>query len=276
MSLTSRRFIPLFAISQALLVASVLGYLLAPYAERIPNMVAPVVATVVGLVWMIPYPIAPRAFHYLASDDNFPIETCNFIDVNQLSGNLFAHYRWGGYLNYRTDGRMKVYIDSRADTVYDDQTYLKYATVQLYKPGWIDTIENSGAQYILWPRSREGQQMSQLLNSGRWRLLYDDFISVLLVRTDQSLPEPLKATSDSAYRRLRDGIQNLEQRRYAEAESSFQSALDMMPDLEFACYSLAQVKSLQGNKLEARDMIEECQKRFPNTVKLKAYEEFLK
>ena len=276
MSLTSRRFIPLFAISQALLVAPVLGYLLSPYAERIPDIVAPVVAAVVGLVWMIPYPVSQHAFHYLASDDNFPIETCNFIDVNQLNGNIFAHYRWGGYLNYRTDGKMKVYIDSRADTVYDDQTYMQYATVQHYNPGWIDVIENSGAQYILWPRSREGQQMSQLLNSGRWRLLYDDFISVLLVRTDQPLPDPLKPTSDTAYRRLRDGIHNLEQRRYAEAESSFQSALDIMPHLEFACYSLAQVKSLQGNKQGARDTIEECQRKFPNPVKLKAYEEFLK
>lgn len=276
MSLTSRRFIPLFAISEALLVAPVLAHLLTPYAGRIPDTVAPVIAIVIGVIWMIPYPIAPHAFHYLASDDNFPIETCNFIDVNQLNGNIFAHYRWGGYLNYRTDGRMKVYIDSRADTVYDDQTYLRYATVQHYKLGWSEIIENSGAQYILWPRSREGQQMSQMLSSGRWRLLYDDFISVLLVRTDQQLPEQLKATSDSAYRRLRDGIQNLEQRRYVEAESSFQSALYLMPHLEFACYSLAQVKSLQGNKQEARAVIDECQKRFPNPVKLKAYEEFLK
>jgi len=62
-----------------------------------------------GQPWL--HPFSPYALHYLTVEDAFPIETCNFIEANQLSGNMFSYYNWGGYLHLRTDGRMKVYID---------------------------------------------------------------------------------------------------------------------------------------------------------------------
>jgi tetratricopeptide (TPR) repeat protein len=253
--------------SQSLVTGMVLGSLISLRLQRIPKLIPPVVASILGIVWLFPYPFKPYAFHYLVAEDNFLVETCNFIDTNQLSGNLFSYFDWGGYIHYRTMGRMKVYIDGRADTVYDNQTLIRYATVQGFRAGWEDIIETSGANYILWPRSKEGAQMAQLVTSGRWRILYDDAVSVLLVRPDFQLPSPLQPSSDSAYRRLASWTRNLEQRRFPEAEKDYQGALDLMPYLKLACYSLSQAQALQGDKEKAIQTLEHCHKIFPDKKK---------
>ena len=269
MSLTSRRFIVLFAIAQSLVTGRALAVLVAAHMQRIPSLIAPALVLLLGVFWLRPYPVSAYAFHYLTAEDEFPIETCNFIELNQLSGNVFAYYNWGGYLHLRTNGRMRVYIDGRADTVYDADTLLKYAHVQGFRPGWEEIIESSGANYVLWPRNRQGRPLGQLIASGRWRILFDDFVSVLLVRTQESLG-PLKATPDSAYRRLTLGIKNLEQRHYDLAEKDFRGALDMMPYLRTACYSLAQAQVSQGKMQEAQQSVEECQRQFPDRRKARS------
>lgn len=159
---------------------------------------------------------------------------------------------------------MRVYIDGRADTVYDDQTMLRYAAVQGFRPGWEEIIEGSSAQYVLWPRGEQGKPLAQLVTSGRWRVLYDDFASVLLLRSDQQLAGALKPTTDSAYRRATEGVKNLEQRRFDEAERSFRGALELMPHMRLACDSLAQAQALQGKKQEALQSLEQCQTLFPD------------
>lgn len=266
MSLTSRRFIVLFAISQSLVTGPALAALVRQRIQRIPKLVAPALVMLLGIVWLLPFPIRPYAFHYLTAEDEFPVETCNFIEKNQLSGNVFSYYNWGGYLHLRTNGRMKVYIDGRADTVYDAETLRRYAQVQGFHPGWEQIIETSGAQYILWPRNEQGKPLAVLVTSGRWRVLYDDFVSVLLARNDgseQKNAESLKPTDDSAYRRLTLGIQHFEQRRYSVAETHLRSALELMPHLRTACYSLSRAQATQGRQQEAQQTLKECKGFFP-------------
>lgn len=170
---------------------------------------------------------------------------------------------------------MKVYIDGRADTVYDNETMLRYAVVQGFKPGWEEIIESSGAQYILWPRDEQGKPLAQLVTSGRWRVLFDDFASVLLA-SDQQPPGPLKPTADSAYRRVTEGIKNLEQQRFDEAERAFRGALALMPYMRLACVSLVQVQAQQGKKQEALQSLEQCQRIFPNRDRANSIRALLK
>ena len=264
MSLTSRRFIVLFALSQSLITGPALAVLITPVMRWIPKLIAPALAAILGIIFLYPYPLAPYTFHYLTAEDDFPVDTCNYIEVNHLSGNVFSYYNWGGYLHLRTNGRMKVFIDGRADTVYDSETFRQYLTVQRFQPGWKDIVEGSGAQYILWPRSSQGQPLAELVTSGRWKILFDDFVSVLLVRKDQAPPEPLKLTPESAYRQLTIGIQNSERGRYDVAELALKGALEEMPYLRTALYKLAQLQALQGKKEAALQTLERSQRYFPD------------
>ena len=192
MSLRSRRFVPLFGIAQSILLASVLApwvssafVALKANARNFCVWATPIIALGAGLRLLWPHPLGSSAFHDLVSEGAFPVDTVNFIEQNHISGNVFAYYNWGGYLHFRTQGGMKVYIDGRADTVFDENMYLDYLAVLTLRPGWLQTIEDSGAEYALWPKHDQfgAPILDGLLQTGRWRLLYEDSVSQLLERT---------------------------------------------------------------------------------------------
>jgi hypothetical protein len=190
MALTSRRFIPLFAISQSLVVAPALGYLLAPIARRMPEIAPPVAASLLSLALLVPYTLTSRAFGELTGEETYPRGTCDYIEEKALSGRVFAYYNWGGYLHLRTAGRLKVYIDGRADTVFDDETYRRYLVVLRMRPGWREVVETSGADYVLWPTAQGRQMLGELVTSGHWRVLLRDELSTLLERVETAAASP--------------------------------------------------------------------------------------
>src|SRR5262245_32470778 len=211
MSLRSRRFVPLFGLGETLVLGLALARLGVLLRGRIPPMVPALGALALAGVWLAPYPKTVSAFHYLTADYEFPVETLNFVNANGLSGNVFAFYRWGGYVALRTQGRLKVFIDGRAETVYADNTYIDYLTVLDQKPGWIDVIESSGADFVLWPRWQASDVLTGLMHTGRWRSLYRDSVSQLLVRATRALPGTLAASPESPYRQLSLGVTALRQ-----------------------------------------------------------------
>ena len=204
------------------------------------------------------------AFHYLTADYEFPVETLNFVNANQLSGNVFAYYRWGGYVQLRTQGRLKVFIDGRAETAYGNDTYTDYLTVLDRKPGWIDVIESSGAEFVLWPRWEARDVVSGLVHTGRWRPLYRDSVSQLLVRTTAALPDPLVASPESAYRQLSLGVTALRQQQLEAARRHLEHALQIDPDLQPACTTLVEVQLLGGDVTSATATAARCSSRYPD------------
>jgi len=114
---------------------------------------------------------------------SFPLEAIDFMEARRIGGKVFAYYNWGGYLHLRTGGRLQVYIDGRADTVFDAKTYTEYLSVLLQKPGWSDVIEGSGAEWVLWP-TYDPDIAKRLEESGRWRMVHADAVAQLLARRD--------------------------------------------------------------------------------------------
>src|SRR5262249_21851733 len=233
MSLRSRRFVPLFGMGLTLVLALALALALSRlgvFVRRwIPPMVPALGALVVAGVWLAPYPKNSSAFQYLTAEYEFPVETLNFVNANRLSGNVFAYYRWGGYVDLRTQGRLKVFIDGRAETAYANETYVDYLTVLDRKPGWIDIIESSGAEFVLWPRWQEKDLVTGLLHTGRWRSLYRDSVSQLLVRATTTLPDPLVATPESPYRQMSVGVTAVLLQQLEAARRHLQRALHLDP-----------------------------------------------
>lgn len=264
MSLTSRRFVPLFAIIQSLTVAAVAAPALLPLGRRLPAVVPALAALVVGVTWLAPYPQAGYAFHYLTAEDHFPIETANFIETNALSGNVFAQYAWAGYVQMRTGGRMKVYIDGRADAVYPDEVFLRYEQASLGKPGWIEIVEGSAAQWVLWPRNLPwGALPRALLTTGRWRQVHVDAVAVLLQRVDGTPPATYQPAPASAAQSYALGVLALDQGDLAEARRQLTQALADAPYLRRACTALAVTEARDGDMDEGRAVLARCERVFP-------------
>jgi hypothetical protein len=247
----------------------VLSTLLSQIVNRAPRGVLPSAALAFALLLIWPYPKSASSFQYLTAEDEFPVEMCDFIEANNLKGNIFAYYNWGGYLHLRTGGRMKVFIDGRADTVYDDRILLQYNAVQGVKEGWQNVIESSGADFILWPRDRRGSHLAELVQAGRWRPLYDDAVSVLLVRSDSSPSERLKATPDSGYKELAIAVKQLERQEYDSAEEETKRAISMLPGSRYACRLLADILNRKGKADQGLVQAQTCRKCFPTTVSIR-------
>lgn len=280
MSLKSRRFIPLFGITQALVLAPALGMLVSRLGTflvgRLPGLgrpllwrwVPPVLAAGLGAWWLHPYPLSSETFLNLTSQDNFPVEALNVAEANHLAGKVFAFYEWGGYVDLRTNGRLQVYIDGRADTVFDDKIYIRYTRVLGLAKGWQDIVDSSGADYFLWPR-RKAKQIAELRESGRWRVLYADHVAVLLIRTDVPAPSPLLPSPESAWRELALGWRASGAKDLPEAEKHFTAALDLMPNLRTACEWLANVQARSERLADAEATLDRCQKKFPDPARRK-------
>jgi hypothetical protein len=273
MSLKSRRFIPLFGITQALLLAPALANLLANLSGRLANRlprlqqqpywraVPPFAAAALAVFWLARYPMSSNAFLYLTSQDSFPVEAMNVAEANRLSGKVFAFYEWGGYVDLRTNGRLKVFIDGRADTVFDDKIYRRYVRVLSLGKGWEEIVDASGANFFLWPRRRR-EQLQALRESGEWRTLYADHVAVLLVRRDYEVPHPLAPSPDSAWRELALGWRASGAKDLPAAEQHFTRALDLMPNLRMACEWLANTQARSDRLAEAEATLDRCQRLF--------------
>lgn len=264
MSLRSRRFVPFFGMGATLVLAAALARPGGALRGRVPALLAPLAALGLAVWWLAPYPRSSAAFHYLTEDLEFPVDTLDFVEANGLSGNVFAFYGWGGYVDWRTDGRLRVFIDGRGETAFADETFARYLDVVGRRPGWIDVIERSGADFVLWPKWELADVADDLVRTGRWRPLHDDYTSRLLVRTTVPLPATLAAGPESAHRALALGMAALLEGRFDQARQDLERALVLQPDLQPACVALAQARQLAGDRLGADATAARCAAAFPD------------
>lgn len=266
MSATSRRFIILWAMGFALLLAPFAGALLRQRRAR-PLLWPLLLAAVAwGGVRLAPYPLrAEVAYHYLTAEYVYPHAIADFVELNGLEGNTFAYYNWGGFLHWRGDGALRVFLDGRANTLFDDPTYLAYLTVLGGQPGWIELIEQSGAQLFLWPRSGRGERLSQsLLQTRRWRLLYEDSRGRLLAHENFALPPTLRHPRGTLASDLSNVVAALRRNDVQAALAAASRAHDRRPWDHGACTWLRRTLRVAGREAEGDVVIADCRDWFPS------------
>jgi len=224
-------------------------------------------ALVYALYRILPFPVqSGPAFHYLTAEYSYPVETLNFVEANGISGNVFALWNWGGYIHWRTDGKLKVYVDGRADTVYDDETYLRYVAVLGSSSGWLELLEGSGADYVLWPHTRgQGQQkLRELVATGRWRPVYSDAVSWLLARTATVPQSEWLSSSPGPWRDLAVAANSNRAGDTANALREARAVREIMPWHKGACDLLVGSYRRLGNARKAEEVLTDCRSYFPS------------
>lgn len=267
MSLTSRRFIPLFAISLAVMSAPLLGFLLDRVKAEKAGLVLAVLALVYGGYRVLPYPLSSGpAYHYLTAEYSYPIDMLNYVEANNLRGNVFALYNWGGFIHWRTDGKLKVFIDGRANTVYDDKTYNQYVSVLRGSEGWQSFVESIDADYFLWPYYQYGGmvKLEAMLSSGRWKAIYQDSESYLLARADKVLPSPPQPSVSTPYRLLGAARVAAFRGDWATAAKQASGVIEQIPYQRSACNLAAQANRNMGNTENAKQILSGCLDYFPS------------
>ena len=267
MSLTSRRFIPLFGMSLAVMLAPLMALGCRKLQLDRFSPVLAVLALLFAIYRLLPYPLqAPPAFHYLTAEYSYPVDLMNFVEVNGIEGDVYAYYNWGGYLHWRTGGSLRVFIDGRANTIFDADTYNDYVAVLTSAPDWIRRIENSGAAFVLWPHfQNDGQQkLHDLLQTGRWRPVYRDSVGWLLSRSTVSLPEELVDAPDTPWRDLKTGQLSAWGGKMGPAIEYGVRVRETMPWNKGACDLLITALREEGRQDEADAVLRDCRGYFPS------------
>ncbi|MEM8564768.1 MAG: hypothetical protein AAGF57_21175 [Pseudomonadota bacterium] len=266
MALTSRRFIPLFAISLAVFLAPLVALILRSLRVQKLSLGFGLLALFWGLYRLVPYPVqAGPAFHYLTAHYSFPVEMLNFVATNKINGKVYALWNWGGYIHWRTDGELKVFVDGRADTIYDDETYLQYVAVLSSQPDWIDRIENTEADYVLWSHSRGGgrEKLRALLATGRWQPVYSDAVSWLLIRGDSAAEQAYLPSQPGPWRDLAMARNAQRAGDYEAATQYAREVRELMPWNRDGCSLLIWSYRAAGEKNKAEEVLRDCLQYFP-------------
>jgi hypothetical protein len=294
MALASARFIPLFSIPACLAISLLpASSRVAAAGPRAPALrllrpvlhtALPLLLAVVCLAMLRRFPLDRRAFRHLITLESFPVDTLDFVEASRLSGRLFAYYGWGGYVEYRTRGRLQVYVDGRAATVYSPALFNAYRRVQYLLPGWQEVVESSGADYFLWlnletPQVQQIAQPQELIASGRWRKMHEDFVSVLLARTAvPATAAPAVARGpqgQSPYRELALGGLAMRAGDKQGAETHLRAALRLDCNMLAACRNLSLVLGWQDRVSEAWAEHARCEEIFPEPESAKDLETLL-
>ena len=113
----------------------------------------------------------------------FPVHAADFLEKTNLKhdelGRVFATDQWGGYLIYRFNGRLKVFIDGRSD-FYGQNLLQTYDQVIAIKPGWDGVLNQYDVRFVLVPPASPLASVLQLRTD--WKRVYSDTVSSLYER----------------------------------------------------------------------------------------------
>jgi hypothetical protein len=137
MSLSSRRFIPLFTfVSIPLCMEAIylsIGFRLD--SKKLTKIISQIVVVILIIFMYISlfneHIISTMRwegslFNYMTGNHTFPEDACDFVKKNNIKGKTFNYYNWGGYILWHLYPDMPIFIDGRAQGVYSPEIYDEY------------------------------------------------------------------------------------------------------------------------------------------------------
>jgi hypothetical protein len=119
-----------------------------------------------------------RVEAYRFPEDRYPIQAAE--RLRQASARrILCTDSYGGYLIYCCWPALRVFVDGRSDFYVTTGVFDDYLAMLRDRPGWIERVERYGPDAVLLPR--EHHALRWLLQTGRWRPVYEDATAALLL-----------------------------------------------------------------------------------------------
>lgn len=265
MAATSRRFIPLFLLTSAPLVAAFAAEVGERLRERWPALRSRVVAFVtaaaaLGLaasLWS-GVRIEPDALGRWTGIDRFPRSGLRYLRALGPPPRVLNAYDWGGYLMLHAP-ESKVFFDSRANTLYDEAILRDYNALADGSADVAALTARYAPDVALVPPG----PMAEALQSAEpaWNAVYDDGTAVVLLppgsplledppRAEVLLPEEAGTAMILAGQARNDG-------ELDAAARELRRAIEREPLLVRAYFELARVELARGEIVAAGRTIEQ-------------------
>ena len=266
MALSARRFIPLFAVTGAPLVAIALATGGRWTRARFPSL------TRKGLRWGAlgaggaaaillwrDVRLSPSLLYRWTEGFIYPSAAVRYLAVLDPAKNLFNHYNYGGYIILSAPGR-KVFIDSRANTLYDDAIFRDYAEIYQARPGFETLLARYRIDSALLDLASPLRRA--LLAAPRpWIQVYSDRIAAILLSPEASrgggIPDSRRVLSDDPETFYSAAQASLAAGDLGGASTLAGEALRRNPLLPPAYGLLAFIRGKQGDGAGLREAIRE-------------------
>lgn len=197
MALYSKRFIPLFGIIIAPILAKHVDSILkesngrlASFFKKRANRIAATDTSARGYVWIIAaivlVAISAKSglLEYRFDERLKPVAAVEFLKKETLKGNMFNNDEFGDYIIYSAYPQYRVFIDGRIGAAYDSERVKEYAKVIFFEPGWEKVIEKYAINWIIFDTNSILSRF--LVEKIEWKLIYSDKVANIFVR---NIPE---------------------------------------------------------------------------------------
>jgi hypothetical protein len=181
----------------------------------------------------------------------YPRAALRYLRALDPGPRLLNYYNWGGYVMLHAP-EFKVLIDGRANTVYDEKTYLDYLALTAAGDGLSSLLAQYPVDAALIPFG--SVRLAEVLASPRqgWRVVYSDMIATVLLppgsaRLRRPLPRPDEVISDESDWLLMRGTAAANEGRGEEGRALTEAAIERDPLFVRAYGQLAQISAQEQN-----------------------------
>lgn len=110
----------------------------------------------------------------------YPHDAVTWAVKRGLIGNCLTRYDWGGYVAWKTRGRLKVFVDGRAD-FYPLKVMRDFISAYYGKRDWHRVLNRYGVTVVIVPKDAPIASLLAL-RSSEWRSVYRDEVAVIFIR----------------------------------------------------------------------------------------------
>jgi tetratricopeptide (TPR) repeat protein len=256
MAATSRRFIPLFAVTAAPTAARALAWGLQALRTRMPLLRHPMLELGCGalalalasLLWL-DVRVSPRLLERWTQSDLYPRAAVRYLNALGPPRRLLNYYNWGGYLMLHAP-EVRLYIDGRANTLYDDRIYLEYLSLLRGGPGIASQVAPYHFDAALLPAGALTRALQKLPDP--WRVLFAGPSGVILAPPTspllhQQLPDVQAVLGDEPALEMLRAQSALLRRDLPRATEHLEASLAAEPLNLHAYGTLAQIRAMDGD-----------------------------
>jgi hypothetical protein len=181
LALSQSRNVAVWAVVVTPIVAELAGAL--PRLIAIPAAIAAVVLPL----------LTARSFNTSVEEleaRDYPAAATRVLQQTALPPRLFTTYHWGGYAIDRLYPRYRVFIDGRADTLYDGPLLDEYFAAYNGSPEWRAIFARRGVTTALV--EKRSFIAVELLHAPEWQLVYHDAQAAVFTRraSSSAMPSP--------------------------------------------------------------------------------------
>jgi hypothetical protein len=115
--------------------------------------------------------------------ETFPVQAADWLEAHPQDGRVFNHFPWGGYLLYRFQGKLPVFIDGQTD-FYGEALTREYEQVITQAEGWPEVLRKYQVSWAILPAN--SGLVEALVRDLGWQVVYQDGTAAILYLGDRA------------------------------------------------------------------------------------------